>query len=65
MDRRKQPPRAYEEPWFGQEPYGMIGAAGYVSADGGGMDRVEALRNVVEEVTRKPVARAKKGPGFY
>jgi hypothetical protein len=47
------------------EPQLIHGSAHSISGDGPSMDRVEDLRKVVEEVTRKPVVRPHVKLGFY
>lgn len=50
---------------YAYEPQVTHGSAHSVSGDSPDRDRVEDLRRVVEEVTRKPVVRPVRKLGFY
>lgn len=50
---------------YAMDPPLMNGSAHSVSGERPERDRVEELRSVVEEVTRRPLPRPQRKPGFY
>jgi hypothetical protein len=62
-DKYARPHADYDLDW--PPGPGSVGAAHSVSGDRPDRDIVQELHDTVEEVTRKPVARAARKIGFY